>query len=62
MIAFCRVYSLGIHEVMQEAAHHCRHSSSIIGAIWKTYAILLEDFNSEEYVMALTQRKEIFSM
>ena len=50
------VYSLGIHELITEVAHHARNNHVIIGTIFKIYAILLEDYQGEDYyVMALLQ-------
>lgn len=49
------VYSLGIHELVTEIAHHAKNNHIIIGNIFKVYAILLEDYQGEDYVMALLQ-------
>lgn len=50
------VYSLGIHEMIAEVSYnaHADKRHSIMGAIWQTYALLLEDYDDEDYVMALS--------
>lgn len=49
------VYSLGMHELMEEVAHNCNNSSQVMAAIWKSYAILFEAYNKSNYVMAIYQ-------
>ena len=49
------MYSEGMHELITEVTHHSRNNGAVIAAVWKTYAILLEDLQGEEYAMALLQ-------
>ena len=49
------VYSEGMHELIIQVAHHCRGNRQVVASIWKCFAILLEDYAGEDYVMALLQ-------
>jgi hypothetical protein len=56
--AVCRVYSVGLHELMGEVTTHCAPDVAprVMANVWRTYAILMEDISNTAYLSALQER------